>query len=330
MSDNFIKHILVLESLKQSDYDAPKIARQIQSEVERELKRIFKDAPAANSISLLTIQRQIKALKSSGLYEIRSHDKDKGYYNARHALSAADVAILGAAVYQMANLTDEEKKRILHGLKSATDTTGNSIIYSFERQINIEDKTSVKYRPILPKIKEICRAIVEGKKITFSLRQNSIINECQEIIASPYFIISKGNELYLTAMVNGSRKDFKIALMSNIKSQDEFQPENNFPLKRHIDGICEDTPLITLKLTFPESFMENIIERFRHHLIRNPALNVRAEDNAENYFQAVIRINENEKLYCWLRQNCNKVKIDYPNSVRKKLREQFTKAISNL
>ena len=60
----------------------------------------------------------------------------------------------------MVSLTVEEKKRILHGLKSATDTTGNSIIYSFERQINIEDKPSVKQRPILPKIKEFCRAIV--------------------------------------------------------------------------------------------------------------------------------------------------------------------------
>lgn len=331
MADNFIKHILMVESLKKSSHEAPKTAKQIQSEVEREWKKFFPNEPADKPMSLLTIHRQVKAIRASGLYQIKNHEDNKlGYYNAEHVLSTADVAILGAAVYQMTSLTIEEKNRILSRLKSATDTDGGSIIYSFEQQIRLEDKSNGRQQPSLPKIKSICRAIVEGKTINFYLRQDSAIDDGQNVSASPEFVIRKGDELYLTARVNGSQKDFKIALMSNIEIQEEgFQSEKNFSLRRHLSGSVEDAPPIDLKLSFPESFIENVIERFGLNRIKSLAPNGRIE-GGENQFRVTVHIGESEGLYRWLRQNCNKVKVNYPNGVKDKLKDQLSRALGRL
>ncbi|MBQ3442635.1 MAG: WYL domain-containing protein [Selenomonadaceae bacterium] len=331
MADNFIKHILMVESLRQSSQEAPKTARQIQGEVEREWKKIFPNEPADKPMSLLTIHRQVKAIRASGLYQIMNHEDNKrGYYNAEHLLSTAEAAILGAAVYQMASLTIEEKNRILSRLKSATDTDGGSIIYSFERQIRLEDKPNRRQQPSLPKIKSICRAIVEGKTINFYLRQDSAIDDGQNVTALPEFIIRKGDELYLVARVDGLQKDFKIALMSNIEIRDEeFQTEKNFSLRRHLSGSAEDTPPIDLKLSFPESFIENVVERFGLNRIKSLAPNGRVE-GGENQFRVTVRIGESEGLYRWLRQNCNKVKVNYPDGVRDNLKEQLSRALGRL
>ncbi len=331
MADNFIKHILMVESLKKSSHEAPKTAKQIQGEVERRWKEFFPNEPANKPMSLLTIHRQVKAIRASGLYQIKNHEDNKrGYYNAEHVLSTAEAAILSAAVYQMASLTVDEKNRILARLKSATDTDGSSIIYSFERQIRLEGKPNGRHQPSLPKIKSICRAIVEGKTINFYLRQDSVVDDGQNVIASPEFIIRKDNELYLVASVDGSQKDFKIALMSNIEIREEgFQSEKRFSLKRHLSGSVEGTPLIDLKLSFPESFIENVVERFGLNQIIGLAPNGRVE-GGENQFRVTIRIGENEGLYRWLRQHCNKVKVTCPDGVRDNLKEQLSKALDRL
>lgn len=230
----------------------------------------------------------------------------------------------------MASLTIEEKNRILSRLKSATDTDGGSIIYSFERQIRLEDKPNRRQQPSLPKIKSICRAIVEGKTINFYLRQDSAIDDGQNVTALPEFIIRKGDELYLVARVDGLQKDFKIALMSNIEIRDEeFQTEKNFSLRRHLSGSAEDTPPIDLKLSFPESFIENVVERFGLNRIKSLAPNGRVE-GGENQFRVTVRIGESEGLYRWLRQNCNKVKVNYPDGVRDNLKEQLSRALGRL
>lgn len=327
MADNFIKHILMVESLKKSSHEAPKTASQIQSEVERGWKKLFPDEPADKPMSLLTIHRQVKAIRASGLYQIKNHEDNKrGYYNAEHLLSTAEAAILGAAVYQMASLTIDEKNRILSRLKFATDTDGGSIVYSFERQMRLEGKPNGRQQPSLPKIKSICRAIVEGKTINFYLRQDSVIDDGQDVTASPEFIIRKGDELYLTAKVEGSQRDFKIALMSNIEIQkEEFQSEKNFSLRRHLSGSVEDKPLIDLKLSFPESFIENVVERFGLNRIKSLAPNGRVE-GGENQFRVTVHISENEGLYCWLRQHCDKIKVTCPNDIRDKLKEQLSRA----
>lgn len=331
MADNFIKHVLMIESLKKSSHEAPKTARQIQGEVEREWKKLFPNEPADKPMSLLTIHRQVKAIRASGLYKIKNHEDNKlGYYNAEHLLSTADVAVLSAAVYQMASLTIEEKNRILSRLKAATDTDGGSIVYSFEQQIRIDDKPNVRRQPSLPKIKSICRAIVEGKTINFYLRQDSAINDGKKVTASPEFVIRKDDELYLTARVDGLRKDFKIALMSNIEIQEEeFQTEKNFSLRRHLSGSVEDSPPIDLKLSFPESFIENVVERFGLNRIKSLAPNGYVE-GGENQFRVTVRIGENEGLYRWLRQNCNKVKVTCPNGVKDKLKDQLSRALGGL
>lgn len=328
MADNFIKHVLMVESLKKSDREAPKTARQIQSEVESSWKKLFNDEPEEKPLSLQTIHRQVKALETSGLYKIKRHEDNKrGYYNADHLLSTAAASVLGAAIYQTASLSVDEKKNILDRLKSATDTDGGSILYSFERQIKIEDKPRETTQSILSKIKIISKAIVEGKQIKFNLRQNSRSEDWQEVTASPYFVIRKDDELYLTAKVCDEPKDFKLKLIRKIEIQEEdFQSEKNFSLRRHMNSSA---PPIELKISFPESFIEKVIERFRNNKIAGLAPTGKAFGD-ERQFRATIFVGETEQLYGWFRQHCNKLKIHSPNNFKDNLILQLSKALETL
>ena len=240
---------------------------------------------------------------------------------------------MGAAIYQTASLTADEKKDFFNKIKLATDTDGGSIIYSFEQQIKSEEKLHRKiFQTSLPKIQTICKAIVESKKLTFYLRQDSLSKEGRQITASPYFVVVKDNELYLAAKVGDSPKltDFKLALMSRLEiCKDEFRADRNFSLNRHLSETCKDEPKVELKISFPESFIEKVIEQFELNRIRTFAP-VRKFSDGEWQFHATIFVSENDVLYQWLRQNCNKVNVHSPISVQKSLKAQLQKALSIL
>ena len=78
-----------------------------------------------------------------------------------------------------------------------------------------------------------------------------------------------------------------------------------------------------------EFVKENVIEHFGRNRIRNLAPNGRIEDG-ENQFRVTIHIREDERLYEWLRQHCNKIKINSPNAVKDNLKKQLSKALNLL
>ncbi len=331
-SKTFIKNLLIVRALLKTDYEAPKTSQQILHEVEGNFKKFFPDEKFAEKTA--TISRHVRDMNQSGLFSIKVHpDNKRGYFNARQILTTAEASVMGAAIYQTASLTVDEKKDFFDKIKLATDTDGGSIIYSFEQQIKSEEKLHRKiFQASLPKIKTICKAIVESKKLTFYLRQDSLSKEGRQVTASPYFVVVKDNELYLAAKVDDSPKltDFKLALMSRLEiCKDEFRADRNFSLNRHLSETCKDEPKVELKISFPESFIEKVIEQFELNRIRTFAP-VRKFSDGEWQFHATIFVSENDVLYQWLRQNCNKVNVHSPISVQKSLKAQLQKALSIL
>ena len=336
-SETFIKDLLIIDSILKTDHETPKTARQIQGEVEKKWNRFFPNDPLKKNTSLQTIHRHVQNMNLlKGLYDIKLHEDNRlGYYNTKHLLTPSEVAVIGAAIYNITSLTDDEKKIIFNKMKSATTGDGGSIAYGFERQLNLENSPRREFsKGILSKVERICKAIVEGKKITFNFKPNDNLSDERKITASPYCIVERDNEIFLTAKVDSSPKpiDFRLTFISKIEIQTEdFKSDRKFSIARHLSGITKDAPQIELRISFPESLIENVLKHFEKNkksqcrLIRRDV-----SDDSPRRFGITILVGEDEQLYEWLRQHCDKVKINFPDNVRKKLKDQLSKALSTL
>lgn len=336
-SETFIKDLLIIESLIRTDYESPKTASQIQGEIEKKWNRFFPNDPLEKNTSVLTIQRHVQNMNLlRGLYDIKKREDNRlGYYNTKHLLKPAEVAVIGAAIYNITSLTDDEKKIIFNKMKSVTTVDGGSIAYDFERQLSLENNPQKKFsKVILPKIERICKAIVEGKKITFNFKPNDNLADERKITASPYSIIEKNNEIFLTAKVDSSPKpiDFRLTFMSKIEIlAEDFNPDKKFSIARHLSGINNDAPQIELRISFPESLIENVLKHFEKNK-KSPCIPIKRDvsDDSPRQFRIKISVSEDEQLYQWLRQHCDKVKVISPDNVKQSLKEQLSKALSTL
>ena len=139
---------------------------------------------------------------------------------------------------------------------------------------------------------------------------------------SPYLVVEKDSELFLTAKVDGSATpdDFNLSLMSNIKIlNEEFQSSKS--------AIKENAPPIELKITFPESLIESVFRQFKQNKMLSFAP-TGEKISGECQFRVTISVGEDESQ--WLRQHCGKVKINAPHNVKDKLKAQLAKALSVL
>ena len=326
-SKNFVKTLLIIEALEKSYHEAPKTSRQILREVKNAWEKIFPDEPLKESsdknLVTATISRHVHDMNLTGLFDIRVHEDTKlGYYNAGPLFTTAEAAVLVATLYNVSAIGADEKKNLFGKIKTATDIDGGSIVYGFERQIN--HKPQRKTQGNLYKVNAICKAIVEGKKIRFNLRRNRITDDDRQITASPYLVVEKDSELFLTAKVDGSatHADFNLSLMSNIKIlNEEFQSSKS--------AIKENAPPIELKITFPESLIESVFRQFKQNKMLSFAP-TGEKISGEWQFRVTISVGEDERLYQWLRQHCGKVKINAPHNVKDKLKAQLAKALSVL
>lgn len=336
-SETFIKDLLIIESLIRTDYESPKTARQIQGEVEKKWNRFFPNDPLKKNTSLQTIHRHVQNMNLlKGLYDIKRHEDNRlGYYNTKHLLTPAEVAVIGAAIYNISSLTDDEKKIIFNKMKSVTTADGGSIAYGFERQLSLENNPQKKFsKVILPKIERICKAIVEGKKITFNFKPNDNLADERKITASPYSIVEKDNEIFLTAKVDSSPKpiDFRLTFMSKIEIlAEDFNSDRKFSIARHLSGINKDATQIELRISFPESLIENVLKHFEKNK-KSSCRPIRRDvsDDSPRRFGITILVGEDERLYQWLRQHCDKVRIISPDNVKQSLKDQLLKALSTL
>lgn len=93
----------------------------------------------------------------------------------------------------------------------------------------------------------------------------------------------------------------------------------------------DDSPVIDVKLRFPENLMGSLLQQFdldRNALKAYPLK--RNDDHEELWYSAVLSVQENEGLYMWLMLQANNVIVVEPESVRKKLKERLKDALQSI
>lgn len=209
-SRNFVKDLLMIEILKDTDSENPKTAKQIFDEIERlwreneNLKNISfysedeKSRLKSEKVSA-TITRHIHDMNKSGLYEILTCDeKKKGYYNKtgdknfisdttepvskkieeNFIFSSAEFAVIAMALYRTPSISTEETQQILNKFKDIISPEGAEFNDSLQKQIEYWGGIRRKpARKILPIIFEILKAISNRKQIKFRMYDRNFSSE---------------------------------------------------------------------------------------------------------------------------------------------------------
>lgn len=254
ISKTFIKDLLIIDALQNTDINNPKTAREIIREVEERLYELFpEDFPKSEDNELkvtATVSRHVHDMNLlKELYKIEIHRDNKlGYYNANEGkefiFTPAEFALIAVALYRTPSISTEETKRIIKKFKSIIGTTGEMFSYAIlDEQIKfwqgIRRKT---HREILPIISTLLRAIIEERRISFNMYERSFRYKDEEVPlrkkrnttkgsaqlyeVSPYFLAWEDDECYLIAYSHHPNYDspecqqlthFKISLITNLK-----------------------------------------------------------------------------------------------------------------
>ena len=235
-SKNFIKDLLIVNALQNTDRENPKTAREIIKEVETTLHELFpKDFPKPD-VELLMNPKKFKVPPTVSrivndmnllpeLYKIETcADNKLGYYNANEGreflFTPAEFALIVIALYRTPSISTEETETIIKKFKSLIGTTGDMFSYAIvNKQIKIWQGIRRKtHRKILPIISELLKAIIEGRQVTFNLYERSFKYEDEKVPlqtrqkqrkshekitetfrVSPYFLTWEEDECYLIA-----------------------------------------------------------------------------------------------------------------------------------
>lgn len=234
ISKTFVKGLLIIDALQNTDRDNPKTAQEIIKEVDEKLYKLFPDdfkksGDKPNKTGLATISRHVHDMNLlKELYKIEAPcGTQLGYYNAtegkKFVFTPAEFALIAIALYRTPSISTEETETIIKKFKSLVGLTGDMFSYSIvDKQIKVWQGIRRKtYREILPIISELLKAIIEGKQVSFNLYERSARykgekiplqtrtkqrKSDEEIIekfrVSPYFLAWENDECYLIAYSN--------------------------------------------------------------------------------------------------------------------------------
>ena len=234
VSKTFVKDLLIIDALQNTDRENPKTAREIIKEVDEKLYELFPDdfpkpeAEPTKSVTA-TISRHVHDMNLlKELYKIETHrDTRLGYYNTAEGknfvFTPAEFALIAIALYRTPSISTEETETLIKKFKSLVGITGDMFSYSIvDKQIKVWQGIRRKtYREILPIISELLKAIIEGKQVSFNLYERSARHKgekvplqtrkkqrksAEDIVekfrVSPYFLAWENDECYLIAYSN--------------------------------------------------------------------------------------------------------------------------------
>lgn len=231
ISKNFVKDLLIVDALQNTDQDNPKTAREIIKEVDEKLYELFPDdfpGPEAEPTRAVTatISRHVHDMNLlKELYKIETHrDTRLGYYNANEGkdfvFTPGEFALIAIALYRTPSISTEETETLIKKFKNLVGLTGDMFSYSIvDKQIKVWQGIRRKtYREILPIISELLKAIIEGKQVSFNLYERSARYKGEKVPlqtrkkqlkadedikdtfrVSPYFLAWEDDECYLIA-----------------------------------------------------------------------------------------------------------------------------------
>ena len=233
-SKTFVKDLLIIDALQNTDRDNPKTAQEIIKEVDEKLYKLFPDdfkksGDKPNKTGLATISRHVHDMNLlKELYKIEAPCGTRlGYFNANEGkefvFTPAEFALIAIALYRTPSISTEETETIIKKFKNLVGLTGDMFSYSIvDKQIKVWQGIRRKtYREILPIISELLKAIIEGKQVSFNLYERSACYKGEKIPlqtrtkqrksdediiekfrVSPYFLAWENDECYLIAYSN--------------------------------------------------------------------------------------------------------------------------------
>lgn len=231
ISKTFVKGLLIIDALQNTDRDNPKTAQEIIKEVDEKLYELFPDdfkksGDKPNKTGLATISRHVHDMNLlKELYNIEAPcGTQLGYFNANEGkefvFTPAEFALIAIALYRTPSISTEETETLIKKFKSLVGLTGDMFSYSIvNKQIKVWQGIRRKtYREILPIISELLKSIIEGKQISFNLYERSARYKGEEVPlqtrkkqrksaeditdtfrVSPYFLAWENDECYLIA-----------------------------------------------------------------------------------------------------------------------------------
>lgn len=231
ISKKFIKDLLIIDALQNTDRDNPKTAQEIIKEVDEKLYELFPDdftksEAKPTKTGIATISRHVHDMNLlKKLYKIEiPRDNKLGYYNANEGrtfiFTPAEFALIAIALYRTPSISTEETETIIKKFKSLVGITGDMFSYSIvDKQIKVWQGIRRKtHREILPIISELLKTIIEKKQISFNLYERSFKYEGEKVPlktrkkqrksdeqiietfrVSPYFLAWEDDECYLIA-----------------------------------------------------------------------------------------------------------------------------------
>lgn len=288
ISKNFIKDLLIIDALQNTDRDNPKTAREIIKEVDKKLYELFPDdfprLEADSTKVSATVSRHVHDMNLlKELYDIKTHRDNKlGYFNAaegkKFIFTPAEFALIAIALYRTPSISTEETEKLIKKFKNLVGITGDMFSYALvDKQIKVWQGIRRKtYREILPIISELLKASIEGKQVSFNLYERSARYKGEKIPlqtrkkqrksaeditdtfrVSPYFLAWENDECYLIAYSNYPNYDspegqqlthFKISLIANLKILED-NAEKLRQMNFYARYAMEPNPLYTDKAT---------------------------------------------------------------------------------
>ena len=261
ISKTFVKDLLIIDALQNTDRNNPKTAREIIKEVDEKLNKLFPDFPKPETeptkAVTATISRHVHDMNLlPELYKIETCSDNKlGYYNANEGrefiFTPAEFSLIALALYRTPSISTDETETIIKKFKSLVGMTGDMFNYAIvNKQIKVWQGIRRKtHREILPIISELLKAIIEGKQLSFNLYERSARYKGEKIAlqtrkkqrklaeditetfrVSPYFLAWEADECYLIAYSHYPNYDmqdkqqlthFKVALITNLKILEE-------------------------------------------------------------------------------------------------------------
>lgn len=199
-SKNFLKNLLIINALVETDYENPKTAKQIMNEVTEKMKLLGipdnKKRPSKEEKVSVTVSRHVRDMNQTGLFEIVPHKNKKlGYYNKKvnqkrpfnpeefaaenELFEPEEFATIAMALYRTPSISTEETQEILNKFENLIESYGSSFNYLMQKK-QIKCWAGIRRKParkVLPVVRELLTAIVDDKQIKFKMYDRNFFND---------------------------------------------------------------------------------------------------------------------------------------------------------
>lgn len=321
MSDNNMKLLKILETLKETDEENPITATQI-------IKRLEKEDIFAERKS---VYRCIESLREYGM-DINNHSNNKNsYYIGVREFEDWELKILIDAIGQCKFIEKNNCKNIQEKIKSMASINGKLLLKSATPIISDLKSNSVN---IKYDINTILKAINKKRKIQFQYTyvdtdlKRKAKKDGKKYIMNPYFLVWKKEKYYLICS-DGIHEGLALYRIDKIINLMILENEPINPIEEVIGGNADlkvkeliDKSIyqytgekIYLTIKCCKKMLDELFDSFGNEL--------RIKNFDDENIEVTISVNEGAGLYYWILQHEDNMEVIEPKEIREKVKTKL-------